>query len=230
MMLRYFALLCMVGIAAQAYVQTARAKFVVPGRAAGAATMVDTDEVAATTAQQPAGLPCPSGVSTTDSLGNIRVYLGVDPARPSVCVATLNGVRLDTIFGYWPVQRLTPGRLDQVQAAVRQVLVGPVGTTSSFKYLGVDGEETYRLRREADEKLAVSGSQHDTLRIHLLGGYQGKEDDTLWVEKLTRLPLKSDGNSLPGMTWEVTTVRVNSVTSEQPTGDAGAATTVPRGH
>jgi hypothetical protein len=200
---------------------TAPPQATAPQAAATAGSPAD----AVTPLTQPIGFHCPPrGTFSTNSLGSVVTYLGVDPAASDICIGRNGaGSPVQQIRGIWIIGSMWPDSIPGVRDALAKLTTLPPGAEVTMSVTGKSsnpddpraGTWTHTMKVHGEQTLTVPAGTFRTVLIvdHERGrgptGYDGTHD--YWVDRNTGLPVKRrTESSSPGKTsdWEMTSLRV----------------------
>lgn len=141
--------------------------------AAGCQTVPSAGSTAAlpVTATNNAGLlaipDCASGVTATLTDG-VRVgFVGSDPEDPQRCVLEWSDRSYPLYFGFWSTDRKTP-MSEEAREALRAVLLGPVGTETSFETQRARLWSRVSITHIGNRLMEIQGKQRPALELRVV--------------------------------------------------------------
>lgn len=183
-------------------------------------------QAAADAAAEPAPIPTASGVvlqampaceagGTAELRDGLTArFLGADPDDPEVCVVSWRGKEWRYLAGFWGSGRYRGGTPAE-RAAMRDVLLGPVGAMASFEdtRAGLWGRVT--AEHVANPVLVLRSGPRRTILVRMVKhdafGRPNVQAETLhWIDARTGIALQrqvvthlANGESRADVTWRI---------------------------
>jgi hypothetical protein len=183
-------------------------------------------QVAADAVAEPAPIPTATGVvlqampaceagGTAELRDGLTArFVGADPDDPEVCLVWWRGKEWRYLAGFWGSGRYRRGTPAE-RAAMRDVLLGPVGATASFEdtRAGLWGRVT--AEHVANPVLALRSGPRRTILVRMIKhdafGRPNVQAETLhWIDARTGIALQrqvvthlANGESRADVTWRI---------------------------
>ena len=168
----------------------------------------------ATPALAEAPPPCPPNLGVVDrSVGPAAIYLGADPADPTLCRIRRGAETGLFYYGTW--NKDWPGA-EQAKRALASIWSGPAGATARFDVSAGPGLQWHEtLRNDGPEDLRVLDHTYRTIRyVHEREGFDGNTYHSIitqWKDVETGMSVYQTyqhiaGHPEPGGAWDARSI------------------------
>ncbi|MGC8477252.1 MAG: hypothetical protein ACP5NP_12930 [Acetobacteraceae bacterium] len=141
---------------------------------------------------------CPSGIVAELNTGVRVAFAGAAADHPETCLRRIHGQTYRYYLGFWGDGTFSGGDRAE-RAAIRRVLIGPVGTSAEAPLAGAGPLALWHsvtFTHVGDPTLTLDGVSHPTLLVrverHTDTGRGVRTETLWWLDRATLIPLQRE--------------------------------------